>query len=529
MQRCGVAVYLGLALLAIRPGDAAAQDFNARAARILELGAVAKNTSATVEQPKSNLYFAMARYATGRISEANALVAEVMDNRGACAMFCALSAQLVYQWYGRLMPATLQQKMKAYLLTQGSTGGTTENHKIMYASSAFITSYAWPEGAGKRPVAKAEIERQVDIILQQGLGEDDSPIYIPFYLNSFILLYEFSPDPVIKQKARLALDFMMANGAPEFIGGVWAAATLRNVAPRVDPASGTSYKHGYLYFGIPATYNRVNAETIPQAISSYRLIHPIIVAATNRSKSFVHRETSRGAGQPAVSRGYKTTFMNRTYGIFSDYDGNAATGWRDQYTRWGVVWPNGAFYLKDVFASNGGDTKYNQVMQHRGAVVGVSVDTMTKFEIGITRKISRDGWDFLQGGNAAYIAYRAFGTGVRAWVVDTATTLAYPSLEDFAAAILAGATVDGTRATNAAPRLIYTTIAGDRLDIEYSSDGSRTVAKHFLNGERVDYANWPLLENPWMSGPPGDGRLQMKVMDTYWTYDRDAYTLTKTP
>ena len=144
-----------------------------RAARILELGARAKNTSGTVEEPKSNLYFAMARYATGKVTEANELVAEVMDNRGACAMFCALSAQLVYQWYGSLMPASLQQKMKAYLLTQGATGGTTENHKIMYASSAFISSYTWPEAINKRPVAKAEIDRQVDIVLNQGLGEDD--------------------------------------------------------------------------------------------------------------------------------------------------------------------------------------------------------------------------------------------------------------------------------------------------------------------------------------------------------------------
>jgi hypothetical protein len=518
---------LGFIIPASCLAEAQAQDFTSRAARILELGARAKNTSGTVEQPKSNLYFAMARYATGKVTEANALVAEVMDNRGACAMFCALSAQLVYQWYGSLMPGSLQQKMKAYLLTQGATGGTTENHKIMYASSAFISSYTWPEAISKRSVAKAEIDRQVDIILNHGLGEDDSAIYIPFYLNSFILLYEFSPDPLIKQKARLALDFMMANGAPEFIGGVWAAATLRNVAPRVDPNSGTSVKHGYLYFGIPSTYNNVNAETIPQAISSYRLIHPVIVAATNRSKSFVHREMSRGAGQPAVSRGYKTTFMNRTYGIFSEYDGNAVSGWRDQYTRWGVVWPNGAFYLKDIYINNGGDTKYNQVMQLRGTVLGVAVEAMTKFEIGITRKFSRDGWDFMQGGEAAYIAYRSFGTGPRAWVVDTATRLAYPSLEAFAEAILAGTTIDAARAANAAPRLIYTTLSGDRLDIEYASDGSRTAAKHFVNGARVDYANWPLLDNPWMNGAPGAGLLTMKVKDVQWIYDRDRYTLTK--
>ena len=382
-------------------------------------------------------------------------------------------------------------------------------------------------GRRKRATAKAEIDPQVDIILNSGLGKDDSPMYIPFYLNSFILLYEFSPDPLIKQKARLALDFIMANGAPEFLNGVWAAATLRNVAPRTDPLSGTAVKHGYLYFGIPSTYNSINAETIPCALSTYRLIHPIIVAATNRSKSFLHRELSRGAGRPAVSRGYKTTFMNRTYGIFSDYDGNAASGWRDQYTRWGVIWPNGAFYLKDVYAANGGDTRYNQTMQHLGTVLGVSVEPMTKFEIGIARKFTSDGWDFMQGADAVYIAYRPFGSGPRAWVVETTARAAYPSLESFATAIRTKANADGSGASDAAPRLTYTTSAGVLLDIQYSSDGSRTNAKHFVNGQKVDYASWPLLENPWMSGKPGGGVLKMKVMDTYWVYDRDKFTLTK--
>lgn len=522
-------VAMAVGLLVGASATASAATYDERARQMLELGAVAKNTSGTVAEPKENLYYAMARYAVGKTAEGNQLVGEVLDQREGCAMFCALATQLVYQWFHGSMPAGLQQRLKDFLLTQGATGGTTENHKIMYASSAFISSYTWPEAAAKRAVAKAEIERQVDIILNWGLREDDSPIYMPFYLNSFILLYEFSLDPAIKQKARLALDFLMASAAPEHLTGVWAAATLRDLGPQPNPAAWTAFSFGYLYFNSPYPYRSVRPEVIPCAVSSYRLIHPIIAAATNRSYPFVHRELDRGAAQPGLSLAHKTTFMNRTYALYSDYDGNQTPGWRDQQTRWAVLWPGGKFYLKDEVSGGVGETRYNQVFQNRGVLLGVAVQPLQRHESGIARKFSGQGWEFLQGGEAAFIAYRRFGAAPSAWVVETAARTEFASLEAFRDAIVANARVDASRAAGPKPGLSYTTRDGTRLDITYSSDGSSTDALHYVNGVKVDYANWPLLENPWMSGRANDRLLTMSVLDKRWIYDRDAYTLSGPP
>jgi hypothetical protein len=353
-----------------------------------------------------------ARYAVGKIADGNALAEEVMDNRGACAMFCALSAQFAYQKYQQVMSPTLRQKIKAMLITQSTAGGSTANHHLMYASVAFLSSYAWPEAIGKRADAKAEIEKQVDQILNGNFIEDDSFIYEPFCLNSFLMLYEFSPDPLIERKARMALDFLLASSAAEHLTGLWAASSLRNIAPRYNATTGAAMQHAYIYFGSPYPYNTVSAEMLPSAISSYRPNEAIVAAATDRSLPYIHRELARGGGWPVVA--HKYTYMNRTYAIYSEYDGNQITSaWRDQYTRWGVPWPGGTFYLKQVVKDGGGDTAYNQTMQHKVTVLGAAVQGLTTVKRGVTRQLDVAGWQLMQGGNAVYIAYRPFGAGPR--------------------------------------------------------------------------------------------------------------------
>ena len=81
---------------------------------MLALGSVAKRYSGTVADPKQNVYFAMARYAVGKIAEGDALANEVMDNRGECAMFCALSFQFAYQNVVQVMAPALRQKISNY-------------------------------------------------------------------------------------------------------------------------------------------------------------------------------------------------------------------------------------------------------------------------------------------------------------------------------------------------------------------------------------------------------------------------------
>ena len=356
--------------------------------------------------------------------------------------------------------------------------------------------------------------------------EDDSFIYTPFYINSFLMLYEFSPDALIKQKARMALDFLLASSAAEHLTGLWAASSLRNIAPRYDATTGAAMQHGYIYFGSPYPYNAVSAETLPSAISPYRPNDAIVAAATDRSLPYIHRELARGGSWPLVA--YKYTYMNQTYAIYSEYDGNQiASAWRDQYTRWGVLWPGGAFYLKQVVKDGGGDTAYNQTMQHKVTILGVAVQGLTTFKRGITRQLDVAGWQFMQGGSAVYIGYRPFGTGPRAWVVDTAAYAEYPNLEAYRDAVLARTTVDGSRANDPAPRIAFTNRNLTPIAAQYSSDQSKLNGLHYINGKAVQYAVWPILENPWMKGKLTSSLLTMTLGTRRWVYDRTAYTITE--
>lgn len=516
---------LTAASIVAAPAIGRADDFAARAARMLALGAVAKRSTGTVTDPKQNMYFAMARYAVGRTGDADALANQVMDNLGACAMFCALSVQFTYQKYRSVMPQALRQKMRNFLVAQSVAGGSTANHHIMYAAAAFLSSYTWPEAAGKRAAAKAEIERQVDHVLGGNMIEDDSYIYTPFYLNAFLMLYEFSPDGLIRQKSKMALDFLLASSAAEHLQGLWAASSLRNIAPRYNATDGVSMQHAYLYFGSSYPYDNVSAETLPSAVSSYRPNAAIVAAATDRSQPYIHRELARGAEWPLIA--YKYTYMNRTYAIYSEHDGDQIKAWRDQYTRWGVLWPGGAFYLKQVVENGGGDTAYNQTMQHKVTILGVAVQGLSTFKHGITREIDVAGWQFMQGGNAVYIGYRPFGAGPRAWVVDTAAQADYPSLEAYRDAVLTRTTVDGSRANEPAPRIAFTNRNGTPIEIVYSADKSKVDSPHFIYGKAVDYSVWPILENLWMKGKPSSSLLTMTLGPRRWIYDRTAYTITE--
>ena len=189
---------------------------------------------------------------------------------------------------------------------------------------------------------------------------------------------------------------------------------------------------------------------------------------------------------------------------------------------------------------------YEQVFQHGTALIALyDIKPGTRFP-HITTFFSRDlkdldedasGWIFAQGG-PTYIAYRPFAPGdwkpndwtgllaggAGAWisanadkwgtghkclvseslkngyVVQVAPVRDYASFADFKAAVRAlpiSFSIKGT------PEAAFTALDGTVLSASY--DDTPTI-----NGEPVDYANWPLYDSPFAYEEKGSQRLEIR-------------------
>jgi hypothetical protein len=65
------------------------------------------------------------------------------------------------------------------------------------------------------------------------------------------------------------------------------------------------------------------------------------------------------------------------------------------------------------------------------------------------------------------------------------------------------------------------------IQARHSSDGSKLDGLHYINGKAAQYAEWPILENPWMKGKLLSNLLTMTLGTRRWIYDRAAYTVTE--
>lgn len=107
-------------------------------------------------------------------------------------------------------------------------GGGTENHKIMFRTSALLFAETFPDGAlisgRSRTEARAiaggalrDFTRQLFIM---GNGEYHSTSYFPHSIQGLLNVHDFSPDPASRAVARAALDYYLAVYALKVFNGV---------------------------------------------------------------------------------------------------------------------------------------------------------------------------------------------------------------------------------------------------------------------------------------------------------------------
>jgi hypothetical protein len=372
--------------------------------------------------------------------------------------------------------ARIQELWRTYWPNRGDT----ENHWAMSYASLYLAAQTWPDAgpgqwfngrssAENLAEAKAYLEHWMWVTTTRGQGEYDSPNYIQEYLIPMGLLAGWAKDEVLRQKARMMLDYLIYDYAVESVEGNYGGAHSRVypkqiVAPGQTPIAAISW----LLFG----YHQQAADPANTILAMSGYVPPPIlerIARDEAHRPYVERELKRtrwrmrNAGPHSFVIGdkrtapvYKYTYVDRDFVLGSTQGGLLQP---IQQQTWSLEWCSdkpvataantffgmqpysspyeGTMYfggdwdtVSDLIARSKADydsedklpggSPYEQVFQQGAALIALyDMPAGNRFS-HVTTFFSRDlehttedpsGWIFAQGG-PVYIAYRAFAAGV---------------------------------------------------------------------------------------------------------------------
>jgi len=190
--------------------------------------------------------------------------------------------------------------------------------------------------------------------------------------NSFV-------DEMLRRKATMAYEISIAHAAGTWLRGHWAVPSGRSYPDQLTQQPNGSAALLWTYFGGVTPRLDAGSAAIFSAAEAFRP-HPILVrAATDRSQAYVCRSRFDGEAQ------FQTTFMNRTYAVFSTAVLPGGRVWGQTYP-YGVMWdepdPTRGSHLwitvpsSDgkplAYATHGIAAPYVQFAQHRGSLLMVT-------------------------------------------------------------------------------------------------------------------------------------------------------------
>jgi len=519
-----------------------------------------------------NFASAAAKYVTGKdIPTANRFL-EILISEPGGDMFFTYPLMGAYLYGEGKIPAAVKKKVRKVWSTYTPYRGDTENHWVMYYTALYLAAQTWPNQSGSTwfngkssrenfDDARGWLNHWMKTTTTIGQGEFDSPAYASFYLSSMFVLYEFAKDAVMKRKARMMIDYLLADFAVEYLNGMYCGGHSRDYPETVvDPKRSAMTGWGWLFFGQMDFYPR--GEALFAAISSYRLPEIIYRIATDRSKPYVNMERKRvrnilrfGAERnPPV---YKYDYMTKDYCLGSLHGGILQP--IQQHT-WDVTFVSDKTHctlftlhpyysgheLAMFFPEEGklsvaevaltktsynkdnkwtSSSPYEQTFQYKNSIIVLyNIEPSERIEHidGFfpkdldERKMDISGWIFCRSGNT-YIAYyplksyhwieedichRLRSLDLKnGCVVEVASADDYPSFEAFQTRIRSNRLDYGD--FDKTLTVSYTTSSGDTLQFTYN--GKRTV-----NGKEINFADYKLFNSPFLQADVGSEKLTMR-------------------
>ncbi|HTY36495.1 MAG TPA: hypothetical protein VMH23_05260 [Bacteroidota bacterium] len=327
---------LGVGTLASQTGQTPAAQFEQRRQRLLDV----------VSKERDRGFFTVtAKLVTGHDRDwAIAMLDSLTTDESIGGMFYSYSAIGTYLRVKNLLPDSLKHKIRRAYRERTMYRGDTENHWVMYYTGLYLASQTWPNedrsqwfngksSAENFREAQSWLNQWMKITTTIGQGEFDSPTYFTVFLTPMLTLAEFASDPVMKRKAEMMVDFLLADYAVDHLEGNYCGGHSRDYPEDiVNPLSAPAALWAWLYFGEPKTELWTEAryrpryrggwETVFGATTSYRLPEIIYRIATDRSTPYVATETKRVRNiirfnpekNPPV---YKYMYMTGSYALGS--------------------------------------------------------------------------------------------------------------------------------------------------------------------------------------------------------------------
>ncbi|MDX6765242.1 MAG: hypothetical protein SFU85_00465 [Candidatus Methylacidiphilales bacterium] len=487
------------------------------------------------------------------------------------------------RWQGRMDPALKERFRKVYGGAVFYRRMSTSNHKIMAAVTRTLATQAWGEGVfhpdpfypdpdGSRfakddPTGVNYLHRIIESTAGDAPGEYASRPYGMQNLLPLLSLADLAADREMAHRARLAYERSLMQLAPCWLSGHLATFSLRSYP---DILSQQPWGLGlllWLNYGGVAPEKAGRGYHLLAAVSDYRPPEMAVRAATDRTRPYVHRAF--------ISQWAMTHFINRTYALFSRSPKGGKPWFNGQVYPCGVMWEDADsdrtsfLWVTHPVADADGDadhvpggihthgaSRYERQVQREGSVLSVydipekdRFPHLLVFVPGGYRAVLREearGRLFLHYGTVlvAMQSSAPFVWNPLAGVAEpagkpaagdsefriperqAAVALETALPEEFPAADPPGQLAAFRQALDTSSKLVFRTAP---VAAEYTDRGGHRLAcdhagSDRIDGVEVDYANWPLLENPWMRQGRA-GPLVLGNRTESLTYDFSRWTV----
>lgn len=315
------------------------------------------------------------------------------------------------RWNSVFSPALSNQFRAVFTTCTNYNAGVTYNQRMMLATARYLATGLWgtnafPNNANAQadygtgdPTGKAYLLNTILRSPRFGIYEHDSTIYEQYTLGPLRTLAEFAPDADVRNKARMAFDWIVAETAGSYFKCHWATASCRTFPTRTQTSyasTSATMMMTWLFFGGPQPNDFL--ESYPSALycmTNFPGILPEVeMAGTNRTQPFTHRTTAVRNTGGFDNAYFKTSYITPRYALYSQAEcavvingdssltitnyGTTSLSDPHQMQRWGVVWddPNQQtkFWITnphDPTYSYIGTTIYEDTVQHGGTLAGV--------------------------------------------------------------------------------------------------------------------------------------------------------------
>jgi hypothetical protein len=509
----------------------------------------------------------------------------------------------VYMRYHDQMDAALKADFQWLFTNNTSWAGPTGNLSFLIPLNLYLTEQIWDPkllpvdgryGARGQGALKM-FDKCIAYTATRGSPEFASRPYMIYNIGTLLSFDNPYTDKELARRAQMAYEMSIAHAAGTWLNGNWATPAGRSYPGFVTQAPTGCADMLWTYFGGKTPRLGGNTTAVFAVAEPWRPSPLIVKAATDRANPYVHRSRFDG------DRAFQTSFVNRSYALFSTAITHAPTGRKTSI--WGQTYPYGVMFdqpasdcaslcwltvpcFDDRPLTNytpGVSSRFAEYLQHRGSLLLVAnnlTDPANKPKVRADIKghqpFTTDAWYALAYIPHGYLAmvndseasgrvfldygsvliafsasqsfkwdpavpvfagkggfhpkdseFRVFGKDV-AIAMETARPDEFPGatpavrLAAFRTAILARTKVGlTTMADNTVQVAKGTYVDRFGVKLEKTFQGEATI-----DGQKVDYASWPLVDNPWIH-QEWEGNMRITDGVTERLYDVKNWTITE--